>query len=234
MRSQTSAVVALLISALVPAMAQVAAPDRQRLEDALFQARTAISLLRTGDFRLRGELTEELDRVRTEVSALVSNQAAGRRVDRAVLLTLLERVDAVRRRARGPESVTGMGLGPMAVAPSRSPETAALDVPPGTTASVRLLHAVDLGSMQLGDRVEAVTAEPIRSGSRLIAPAGSLLRGLAEAPGPGTLVFDQILINVTTYRIRATAVVPRTADVMRAGVLVTLRLDPPDAAGLVR
>lgn len=158
--------------------------------------------------------------------------AAGEPVDRVRVLALRERVDTVRRRARGPESVTGMGLGPTAVAPLVSPEVRPLDVPPGTVGVARLLEAVNLGTLRVGDRIEAVVAEEIRDGARVIAPVGSLLRGVAEAgPSQPALVFDQILIGFTTFRVRATPSTLTSTGTIRAGTLFSLRIEPGAAPG---
>lgn len=220
---------ALLLAARLAVAADPATTtDIQQIDDALIQARTAISLMRTGDFRLRGELTAELERARAESSDLRSRLAAGVRVERAVVVAVRERVDTVRRRARGPESVTGMGLGPTAVAPPVSSEVTSLDVPPGTVGVARLLDAVNLETLKVGDRREAVVAEDIRVGARLVAPAGSLLRGMAEAGASGpALVFDQILIGFTTFRVRAT---PRSLALMgtiRVGHVFSLLFSQP-------
>ncbi|MEQ1898680.1 MAG: hypothetical protein ABL971_14995 [Vicinamibacterales bacterium] len=202
--------------------------DIQQVEEALFQARTAVSLLRTGDFRLRAELAGELERARAESSDLRSRLAAGGPVERGVVVAIRERVDTVRRRARGPESVTGMGLGPTAVAPPVSSELTSLDVPPGTVGVARLLDALNLETLQVGDRREAVVAEDIRVGARVVAPAGSLLRGMAEAGASGpALVFDQILIGFTTFRVRATPRNLAPVDTIRVGHVFNLLFSQP-------
>ncbi len=221
--------VLLLCAHWAAAAEQATRADLQQVEDALFQARAALSLLRTGDFRLRGELTDELERVRTESTSLSARVAAGEPVDRERVLAIRERVDVVRRRARGPESVTGMGLGPTAVAPPVSSDVLPLDVPRATIGVARLLEAVNLGTLRVGDRIEAVVAEEIRDGARLIAPVGALLRGVAEAgPSQPELVFDQILVGFTTFRIRGTLTGPGWQGARPAGALIALRLDPAD------
>lgn len=223
----------LLLTARLAVAAEPAThADIQQIDDALFQARTAVSLLRTGDFRLRGELTGELERAHTESAGLHARVTAGEPVDRAHVLAVRERIDAVRRRARGPESVTGLGLGPTAVAPLVSPDVRPLDVPPGTVGMARLLESVNLGTLRVGDRIEAVVAEEIRKGARVIAPVGSLLRGVAEAgPFQPALVFDQILVGFTTFRVRATLQSLTTTDTVRAGALVSLRIESAAAPG---
>lgn len=236
----TRAVPVLALLLLTARLAVAADPattaDIQQIDDALFQARTAVSLLRTGDSRLRGELTGELERARAESSGLRARLATGELVDRGLVVSIRERIDAVRRRARGPESVIGLGLGPTAVAPLVPPDVRPLDVPPGTRGVARLLEAVDLGALRVGDRIEAVVAEDIRVGTRVVAPAGSLLRGVAEAgPSLPALVFDQVLIDFTTFRVRATPGNLVPTGTVRAGhlfnLLFTPLLDPTSAPG---
>lgn len=198
------------------------------LRDRLFQARTAVSLLRTGDFRLREELTRELDAVQRALDWPRESgpQAAPR--DAAALRALGDRIDAARRRARSGESVTGQGLGPTAVAAAGVRDLQPLDVPAGTQAVVRLLQAVDLDTPDDGAVIEAATVEPVTSEGRGIAPAGALIQGVVARQGSqATLVFDRIQIGYTTWVLKA---VPAEAPAgrLRAGSLLRLTLHPPD------
>ena len=71
----------------------------QAAADELFQARTAVALLRTGDFQLRTELTVALDRAARDLAAFRTARADGH----AALASDVTRVRAslaeVRRRA---------------------------------------------------------------------------------------------------------------------------------------
>ncbi len=202
----------------------------EALRDQLFQARTAISLLRTGDFELRGELTRELDAVQREIEGTQGSGTRPSALDAAVVRSLGERVATVRRRARSGESVTGQGLGPTAVAAAGVRDLQPLDVPDGTLAVVRLLQAVDLDAPEGAGVIEAATAEPVAAAGRTIAPAGALLQGtLMRQDGRFVLVFDRMQIGYTTWSVSAVPL-QRPANRLRAGDLIRLQLQKPGPA----
>ncbi|MGE0394261.1 MAG: hypothetical protein AB7P67_11905 [Vicinamibacterales bacterium] len=223
-----------LLLAGVRAQEPVPEATMESLRGQIFQARTAISLLRTGDFQLREELIRELDAVQREADGLRSDRTRDAAPASTAIRVLADRVETVRRRARSGESVTGQGLGPTAVAGAGVPDLQPLDVPPDTPAVVRLLHAVDFDDAGASDVVEAATAEPVTAGGRAIAPAGALLRGaVVRDRGPATLVFSRIQIGYTTWVV--TGVPAETsAPRLRAGAVVRLRLHPPAAPDSVR
>lgn len=209
------------------------------LRDQIFQARSAISLLRTGDFQLRETLTRELDAVQREADVLRNGPPggdgpAGAVPDAGRIRRLADRIDTVRRRARSGESVTGQGLGPTAVAAAGVRDLQPLDVPADTLAVVRLLQAVDVTEAGASGIVEAVTAEPVTAGDRTIAPAGALMLGvLAKDGARAALVFDRIQIGYTTWALNGMPS-ETPAPRLRAGAVIRLRLGPPVGPAAVR
>jgi len=202
--------------------------ELEALGDQIFQARTAISLLRTGDFQLREELTRVLETVQQDAATLrarLSTASGSAEGTRDALRALQGRVDAVRRRARSGESVSGQGLGPTAVAGSGTRDLQPLDIPANTVAAIRLLQAVDSAAPG-HDVVEAVTAEPVTVADRLIAPTGSLLRGTwTTRANRSELVFHQIQIGYTTWAVDGALERPMAAR-LKAGDPLRLRLSP--------
>jgi hypothetical protein len=210
------------------AQAVVTTGDLEQLSNAIFHARSEISLLRTGDFRLRIQLSETLDAaVATLASVPAGASGPSDPTENQRLQEIRQLVDEVRRRARGPESVSGQGLGPMVIASVVPSSVPPLDVPTGTLTTVSILQALDPATWRPGKMVEAVTTTEVRAGKRLIAPAGSLLRGSVDLAG-AHLVFHEILLSYVTYRIWAVPVTSAWTGPLRAGEALLLRFAPPE------
>src|SRR5579862_4641719 len=98
--------------------AQTVTPsDIDRLRDAIFEANTDVAGLRTGDASLTRELRSELSDLSEETTYFKVKLRKGEQVSPTDVATVRERIEAVRRRARGSETVKASGGGPSAAAP---------------------------------------------------------------------------------------------------------------------
>ena len=101
-------------------------------------------------------------------------------------------------------------------ASSRSTATApagTVEIPVGTEIDVRLQSALNSGTNQVEDRFEATTLVDVGVNSRVVIPAGSLMRGVVTQVEPATrtnrtarmtVSFDQVTVNGQAYAIRGT------------------------------
>ena len=102
------------------------------------------------------------------------------------------------------------------------PATAAPnEVPAGQLLDVRLQQRLSSDSATAEDRFEATTLVDLRQGSRVLIPAGSVVRGIVQSAnaagridrtGSLSLGFEEITVNGTRHPIRAMA-----TEVFRSG-----------------
>jgi TolA-binding protein len=111
---------------------------------------------------------------------------------------------------------------PSTVASSSSTSTAStasarpagtVEIPVGTEMDVRLQNALNSGTNQVEDRFEATTLVDVGVNSRVVIPAGSVMRGVVTQVEPATrtnrtarmtVSFDQVTVNGQAYAIRGT------------------------------
>jgi hypothetical protein len=83
----------------------------------------------------------------------------------------------------------------------------------GTEVDVRLQTELTSDTAQVEDRFEATTVVDLYEGSRVLIPAGSMMRGVVSSvnrasrtdrKGSLTVSFDQVTINGRTYPLRGT------------------------------
>jgi TolA-binding protein len=88
-----------------------------------------------------------------------------------------------------------------------------VEIPVGTEIDVRLQNALNSGTNQVEDRFEATTLVDVGVNSRVVIPAGSLMRGVITQVEPATrtnrtarmtVSFDQVTVNDQAYAIRGT------------------------------
>jgi hypothetical protein len=88
-----------------------------------------------------------------------------------------------------------------------------VEIPVGTEIDVRLQTALHSGQNQVEDRFEATTLVDVGVNSRVVIPAGSVMRGVVTQVEPATrtnrtarmtVSFDQVTVNGTPYAIRGT------------------------------
>jgi hypothetical protein len=85
-------------------------------------------------------------------------------------------------------------------------------VPVGTELDVRLQSSLNSGTATVEQRFEATTILDVTEGSRVLVPAGSIVRGFVSSVraagridrrGSLTLSFDEVRIGTRAYRLRA-------------------------------
>ena len=88
-----------------------------------------------------------------------------------------------------------------------------VEIPVGTEIDVRLQNALNSGTNQVEDRFEATTLVDVGVNSRIVIPAGSLMRGVLTQVEPATrtnrtarmtVSFDQVTVKGRDYPLRAT------------------------------
>jgi hypothetical protein len=219
----------------VPAAAQqsttVTQADIQRLQDNVYLADRDVSQARSRDAARATQLQSELDDLRDEVVYLKVKLRKERTLARSEYADVRDRIEELRSRARGDASVRSAAPpaeAPIAAAPrppaSAPPSAAAstrpatappgtVEVPVGTEIDVRLQSPLNSGTNQVEDRFEATTLVDVGINSRVVIPAGSVMRGVVTAVEPATrtnrtarltVSFDQVTVNGTPYAIRGT------------------------------
>src|SRR5687767_6515026 len=95
----------------------------------------------------------------------------------------------------------------------RTAPAGTVEIPVGTEIDVRLQNALNSGTNQVEDRFEATTLVDVGVSSRVVIPAGSLMRGVVTQVEPATrtnrtarltVSFDQVTVNTRSYPMRGT------------------------------
>jgi TolA-binding protein len=217
--------------------------DIQRLQDNVYLADRDVSQARSRDAARATQLQTELDDLRDEVVYLKVKLRKERTLARSEYADVRDRIDDLRSRARGespsPASSSSSSAPPPAAtaapaprpsnpAPvSSSPSSSAtstastrttapagsVEIPVGTEIDVRLQNTLNSGTNQVEDRFEATTLVDVGVNSRVVIPAGSLMRGVVTQVEPATrtnrtarmtVSFDQVTVNGQAYAIRGT------------------------------
>jgi TolA-binding protein len=216
--------------------------DIQRLQDTVYLADRDVSQARSRDSARAAQLQAELDDLRDEVVYLKVKLRKERTLSRSEYADVRDRIDDLRSRARGESSSpvssssssSSSSSAAAAPPPSRpsSPAPASpapsspsasstrttqpagtVEVPVGTEIDARLQSALNSGTNQVEDRFEATTLVDVGVNSRVVIPAGSVMRGVITQVEPATrtnrtarmtVSFDQVTVNGTPYAIRGT------------------------------
>jgi hypothetical protein len=195
----------VMIAGVAPAAAQapVTAADIQRLQDNVNEIAGNIATLRARDARLADSLQPRLEELRDEVTYLKVKLRKESTLSRAEYIDLLDRLDRLRSEARGRQAP-----------PVQETRASMTEIPVGTEFEVRLQTRLNSGTAKLEDRFDATTLAAYERNGRVLAPAGSVMRGIVNSVTPAsrgidrkgqmTLLFDRFTIDGRTYSIRAT------------------------------
>jgi hypothetical protein len=198
------------------AQATVTSADLDRLTTSLSETESAIATLKSRDTARARQLTTELDALREDVTYLKVKLRRDGSVTREEYADVRDRIDSLGARARG-EATTAATSTSAPTAQTAGPN----DVPVGTEVDVRLQSMLDSETAQVEDRFEATTMVDVRNQTRVLIPAGSVMRGIVsgveragrlDRSASLTLSFDQVTIDGRAYPIRATV-----TDALKAG-----------------
>jgi hypothetical protein len=198
----------------------ISSAEIQRLQDNVYEASSDVAQIRSRDAALASQLQGDLDDARDEVVYLKVKLRKNERVTRNEYTDLRDRIEAIRSRARGSDFASSSSTRTSPSAREDRPasttgraDSTTYDVPVGTEFDVRLQTHLSSATAQVEDRFEATTLVDYMQGNRVLAPAGSVMRGVVssvkkagrlERTGSVTLAFDRITVNGRAYPIRAT------------------------------
>ncbi len=215
MRALVIAMAVLLMWTAAPAVAQttLTQADIQRLQDSVYDAGGDVARLRDRDARLADSLQRDLDDLRDEVIYLKVKLRKESNVSRAEYADVRDRIDRLRSEARGEPAQASRSTATRSSGETPSSPT---EIPVGTEFDVRLQTRLNSGTARVEDRFDATTIGPYERNGRMLAPAGSVMRGVVNSVTPAgrgldrkgsmTLHFDRMSISGRTYSIRATVV----------------------------
>jgi hypothetical protein len=208
------AVIALFVAALgrtAGAQSDVTAADIERLQVAVDDAAHDVATLTSRDSALATRLEAELGEARDEAVYMRVKLRKSEPLTRNDYWALRDRIDDIRTRARNASSAPAAAPAASTAKPSAPASTD--DVPVGTEFDVRLQSALGSKTSKVEDRFEATTLVDLLQGTRVIVPAGSVMRGVVSSVDPAgrvdrrgslTVAFDQVTIQGRAYPLRAT------------------------------
>lgn len=185
------------------ARAQVTPQDElDQLQAQLATVTQQVEQLRATDAATASRVERDLELVRDDLAYLRVRLRRENSVPRSEITAVRDRLTALQRDASGTTL--------REASPSRR---GASEIVVGQELDARLQTPLSSATAQVEDRFEATTLVDLYSGSTLVVPAGSVLRGVVSSvdkatrtdrKGSLTLTFDQMTVNQRTYRIRAT------------------------------
>ena len=242
--------VVLLLPTIGSAQTTMTTSDVQRLQEELVLAETELSRARGSNPALASRLNSEYEEVRDEVTYLRVKLRKEGNVPRSEYHATRDRIDALlgKLRTGGTTSstttrggvpvggVSGSGSGSSNIPitgrggaglPDASRDRAQGSVtliPAGQEIDVRLQSELSSDTAQVEDRFEATTVADLYEGSRVLIPAGSVVRGIVrtvdratrtDRKGQLTVSFDQITVRSRNYPMRGTVTEALESDGMR-------------------
>jgi hypothetical protein len=205
LRSAVFTTLALAIAVHAWGQAPVSAADISRLESTVSEIQAQVSALKTSDPTLSADVSRSLVELNDEVTYLRVKMRREGSVTRAEYASVRDRLETLRVRAQGDRVSAQPAIGPSEI---RGGGTVRV----GTEFDARLQTSLNSGTAKVEDRFEATTVVDYESDGRVIVPAGSVVRGFVSSVsaankidrrGSLTLSFDEIRIDNTTYRLRA-------------------------------
>lgn len=192
------------VAATAWAQASVTESDLARLETAASEIDKQAVALKSTDPTLAAEVARTLESLREEIIYLKVKLRREGSVPRTEYSGLRDRLETLRVKARG-ETVKAMPV-------LEEPSSRVWTVPVGTEIDVRLQTPLNSGTAVVEDRFEATTILDLTMGRDVVIPAGSTVRGFVSSVraagridrrGSLTLSFDELRIEGTTHRLRA-------------------------------
>ena len=230
--------VLLLLPSVGRAQTAMTTSDVQRLQDELTQASSELSRLRSSNPDLATRLSPELEEIREEVIYLKVKLRKETNVPRSEYHATRDRIDAFMGKVRnggtgsttttrtgggttvsgsggvsGNIPITGRGGAGLPDSPRGRAQGTVTIIPAGQEIDVRLQDRLSSETAQVEDRFEATTIVDVLEGSRVLIPAGSVMRGVVrtvnratrtDRRGEMTVSFDQITIRDRAYPMRGT------------------------------
>jgi hypothetical protein len=202
---------------VVHAQSEVTAADIERLQVAVDDAARDVAALKGRDGALAAQLDAQLGEARDEAVYMRVKLRKNEPLTRNDYWALRDRIDDIRTRARNAASTPAAPAPAPAPAPkpvtATAPSASSADVPAGTEFDVRLQTMLSSKTSKVEDRFEATTMVDLSQGSRIIVPAGSVMRGVVSSVDPAgrvdrrgsmTVAFDQVTVQGRAYPLRAT------------------------------
>jgi hypothetical protein len=221
MRTLPSAILAVVLlaaaSVTLSAQATVTASDLTRLESTASDIERQLQTLRTSDATLASDVERSLGELRDEITYLRVKMRKEGTVTRDEYAALRDRLETLRVRAEGQKVAAQPAIGASEI---RGGGTVRV----GTEMDVRLQTSLSSATAKPEQRFEATSVLDYESGGVVIVPAGSLVRGFVSSVSPAsnidrrgnlTLSFDEIRIDNTTYRLRASVTQALDPDVAK-------------------
>jgi hypothetical protein len=198
-------VVGFLTAPVVAAQAPVSAADVTRLESTVAEIGRQVEVLKKTDPTLATDVARALAELSDDVAYLRVKMRREGSVTRDEYTSTRDRLETLRVRALGQKVTTQ----PVVV---DDPVAAVALIPVGAELDVRLQTSLNSGVAKVEQRFEATTVLDYVEGTRVLVPAGSLVRGFVSSVraagkldrrGSLTLSFDEIRVIDRTYRLRA-------------------------------
>jgi hypothetical protein len=186
---------------------QVTGNDLMRLETTASNIEGRVAELRTSDPTLAVEIEKALTPLKEEIIYLRVKMRREEAIARQEYSTLRDRLETLRIRAGGQT----VSADPVMTDDPMTP--AAHVVAVGTELDTRLQTHLNSGTAKPEDRFEATTVVDYMSGTDVVIPAGTVVRGFVSSVRPAgrldrrgslTLSFDEIRFGNRSYRLRAT------------------------------
>jgi hypothetical protein len=187
--------------------APVTASDLTRLESTAADIEKQADALKTTDATLARDVSASLADLKDEITYLKVKMRREGSVTRDEYASLRDKLETLRVKAQG-EKVSAQPVAkddPMTA-------TGGGTIPVGTEFDVRLQTPLSSGTSQPEQRFEATTVLDYASGTTVIVPAGSTVRGFVSSVKAAgkvdrranlTLSFDELRIGNRSYRLRA-------------------------------
>jgi hypothetical protein len=200
--------VAMALVSVAWMQAPVTASDLTRLESTAADIEKQADALKTTDATLARDVSASLADLKDDITYLKVKMRREGSVTRDEYASLRDKLETLRVKAQG-EKVSAQPVvndDPMKAAPGAG------TVPVGTEFDVRLQTSLDSGTAQSEQRFEAATVLDYASGTTVIVPAGSTVRGFVSSVKAAgkvdrranlTLSFDELRIGNRSYRLRA-------------------------------